>query len=349
MTKKQDLILEAEKLGLNITKKDTIAVLCEKIDGAGVSSKNCTKLKPSPKTKKAVGRPKLSPSQKSPKGKVIKVKLAKSPKPRVTKSPKPRVAKSPKTKTGTAVLNFIHQGTCKVEVNIQNNGVLSGDDISETLKHISDVIEDRYIVKQNNKKINLENYVDTKGETFTIEKDLSVPSTKVPNPIIDLTGINEYMDMEYLNLMGVTDRIFITNKEVYNSTPLKHLDAGFRNTNFVFHLLNNDEYYILNIALIFPGEGAFKVPLRLTTHFEKSNKKMANSCLSSSRPNQITVRNNKDKTIIFEGYGQNTNIKFNFNAKKIEDFYVLPNFLIKQTEAEDEYVKPAIEHRTIAK
>ena len=283
MTKKQDLISEAEKLGIEITKKDTIAILCEKIKESGNQSNNCPKTNKT--NKKPVGRPKKSPINKSPPKKVTK--------------------KITKTKVNNVIINFV-QGGGEVQLNIENNGDLIGSDITDILNDIRNTIDGEYIVKEDGESVDLEKYTDVKGSVFSIEKVPIRRPGKSP-ATIKLNGVNKYIEMGNLKLLGVSEREE-RNRNMSGS--------GFRFTKFAFYSPKEEKYYILAIELLYSGVGPDKqkIPTRLVTTFEEANKKTIDKdILSNSRPMLKTIKNNMNKTIVFEGSGKKANIIFNMD------------------------------------
>lgn len=330
MTRKEDLILEAEQLGINVAKKDTINILCEKINEAGITSKNCN-TKKSAATKKTVGRPSKSPKTKSPKTKSPKTKSPKSKSPK-TKSPKSKSpkSKSPKGKSNTTAINFIHYGKSEVQLNIKNeSGHISGDEVLETLGHISHLLNNKYTVRENDNIINLEDYNDTKGQVYTIGKYTQNKTKNVQEPHIDMGGINKYMEMGKLDIVGAIDRIILKKKDIIFSDPLDLFNTDFRNTVFIFHSPNNNQYYRLNIDLLYSEKGKYNFPMYFLTNFAKIDKKSADRLIFKNFHSD-GVPTIKSERIVFSGYGKKANINFYFDAKDIKNFYILPQFLINQ-------------------
>jgi len=307
MTRKQDLLLEAHNLNIKIDKKDTIAILCQKIDDAGVQSKNCQsgKGKRSPSNKKITkSKPSLiktkSPKTKSPK--------TKSPK---TKSPKSSKSKSPSTTFENNRLNIDFSiKNDKVKLNINNEKKISVEDLLTSLDFIKSIINEKY----DNKNIT--------SNLFAINKDLTGL-----NEIIDYSGIDKYMKMkEKIIFLGLSvdsfERENILSKKIVN---------------IALYSSNNKKYYILELTLIIPefmGTHKQRDPFEFKSALKNANKKQCDLILSYTHDDYFgefdhfveNYVNNTKQPIIFDGYGKKTNFKINYDQLN-DYFFELPEFI----------------------
>jgi len=353
MTKKQDLIIEAKSLGIEITSKDTIPILCQKIQIAGGQSSNCpsaipkkrgrpaknspklikqnstklAKIKTSPKIKRqnTTKLPKIKTSPKIKKqnsARLLKVNSTKLPKIKVN-SPKPsKTPKSPKSKIpkNTIILTFPELEGDNMIIKLESDSEISQRGVIGRLNYIKDLMDSKILILKDENQMRMKDG-DLRGSSYSvIQKPKKVKQFKTR---ANYSGVEEYQNMKGLKFMGMTNTNLATKGMTGFSIRLMNL-----------YFSSAKEFYVLKLELKVPyyaGTDMQDSPIVFKSSFDKVTKTIIDQQLYSTDEYSSTkiFINNTKNGIEFYGYDgyEDGNFRINLGTEDFISFFELPKFI----------------------